>query len=114
MNVRSGATRALYAPIDFSPGNGKQVNNIERMFSAGLYNNTGADVYLLAWDQVASPVAGQTPHFPPVRIPTGGTGFLDFPAGAPIMTGSFWMFMSSTDQTLTAINTPHNPYITYA
>lgn len=51
-------------------------------------NNSGATLYLLVFDSATNSLAGRTPHFPAVPIPTGSVGGKSFTSGgAPFLYG---------------------------
>lgn len=64
-------------------------------------NNTGSTLYLLVFDSATNSLAGRTPHFPAVPIPTGSVGGKAFSTGgAPFLFG-INVCLSTTPYSLT-------------
>lgn len=64
-------------------------------------NHSGATLYLLVFDSATNSLAGRTPHFPAVPIPTGSVGGKSFSTGgAPFLYG-INVCLSTTPYSLT-------------
>jgi hypothetical protein len=99
MNVHVSAGNRVYR----SPSGEEtvQVSGVPaRFYSAVLYNGTGDDVYLQLHDTTTNPDPGDVP-WPPVKIPSGSTGTLDFGVGGVVMANGIFLAASSTAMTFT-------------
>lgn len=102
--------RASAADVEFW-GNrtcsGTTVSNyvaVARAAQAGyveIDNYSGATLYLLVFDSATNSLAGRTPHFPAVPIPTGSVGGKDFGAGGAPFRYGINICLSTTPYSLT-------------
>jgi len=109
--LKAAATRECIGVVS----NHVLVTRSTRVFSAEINNFSGGTLYLLVFDSATNMLAGATPHFAAVPVPTGSVGGKDWGlAGAPFNNGvnvclsttPFSLTNATTGGTVTVLHTP--------
>lgn len=99
--MKTGAQRAKNSKgADGNLTNRVVVASCAKLHAAVLYNDSGGDQWLHVFEGTAVPNNSAVPDLPPVKVPDGSTGFLDYgDSGRPM--SSIVVVPSSTAASLT-------------